>query len=366
MIDDAKPDMLPAQCDLFAQSGCAASDKCTYVHDTDSPTVTGHIGCAPNGTVADKGSCSFSSAPNGYDNCVKGDLCIDGVCSKVCDPMAATNTCGTSAMCGAVAEPPSAGICIAGCDPLADNIFKAGGTKPGTACAAGQGCYGVPSSNPNARTRFTCLNDTHFTANRLTHRSVCDSSSACGPIGGGVYLNGCSQGYVPFLLETTGSTTVVCTALCKPMHCSRNSCGTNAAPAQGAAPHQCNNTYRDGTFDVVTSTNNGDHCTFSWIFEMDGNKLPKSATSDTLGFCIDHKLYNTGIDKNADGAIDQYPPCSDLLIVEPDPTRYNAIEFGCVDSVTAAVVTELTGKPPVSRALELRLPYSWQAPPQIR
>src|SRR5678810_287213 len=36
-------------CDVLHQTGCAASEKCTWIIDQATPTRLGHIGCAPQG-----------------------------------------------------------------------------------------------------------------------------------------------------------------------------------------------------------------------------------------------------------------------------------------------------------------------------
>ncbi|HEY5923720.1 MAG TPA: hypothetical protein VIV11_18690 [Kofleriaceae bacterium] len=343
-FEDA-PDVLPAQCDFYAQTGCATGQKCTYIHDTDMPQLTGHIGCAPNGTVADKGACTYSAAPNGFDNCLKGSLCTTGTCSRICNPMAA-NTCGANASCAAIAEPQGAGICLETCSPLDDNIFRAGGTKPGTACVATQGCYGQLKDDPANPTRFSCAADLHIT-NRVVHRSPCDSASGCANGSGNPYLNGCSQGYQPMLRESSFVTSVVCIAFCKPATCYSGNCagGNNAA---GLSPHACNTTNAEGTFDPATATNNGDHCMFSWWFEQTATGIARSATSDTVGFCVNHKRYK--YDSDGDTVLEatdaDFPLCASAPLAL-------AVTFGCVDSLTAGF--PFTGKKPLGT--ELRLPY---------
>src|SRR5207253_4188864 len=59
-------------CNVLTQTGCNAGQKCTWIIDQATPSV-GHIGCAPNGSVATGGACLSTMPPNGYDNCVKGN-----------------------------------------------------------------------------------------------------------------------------------------------------------------------------------------------------------------------------------------------------------------------------------------------------
>jgi hypothetical protein len=341
------PDGPPAQCDVFAQTGCPATQKCTWILDSDT---TSHIACVANGTVADKGACTFSNATIGYDNCVKGSFCFNNVCATICNPMNATNTCGASAACTAYSAPEGAGACIPVCNPLDDNTFRSGATKPGTACTAAQGCYGSPSSTSGNPTKFQCASDLHIT-NRVVHRAQCTSSNMCASSQSFPYLNGCSQGYIPLMRENTTSTTIVCVAMCKPANCYSGNCtvaGVTAAP--GVAPHACNTTNAEGTFDPASSTNNGDHCMYSWIFELDASMLVRSATSDTVGFCVNHKMYQ--YDSNQDGTPDtNWPLCASLPLT--NSTGPSAPEFGCVDTATAGV--QFTGKK--KPLIDLRLPY---------
>jgi hypothetical protein len=350
-MNDAGVDAPPAQCDVFAQTGCPANQKCTWISDgASTPTFT--IGCVANGTVADKGACSFSSGPLSFDNCVKGSFCFAGLCATICNPMNATNTCGSTAACTGYSDPPGAGACVPTCNPLDDNSFRQGASKPGTACTAAQGCYGVPSTTSGNPTRFQCAPDLHIT-NRAVHRTRCEVANTCASAGG-PYVNGCSQGYMALLRESTTSTTIVCIAMCKPSNCYSGNCPS----AAGVAPHACNTTNAEGTFDPATTANNGDHCMYSWFFENDAGNVVLSPTSNTVGFCVNHKLLQ--YDTNADGVPDSnLPLCASLPLMGNTDPPYNAGDWGCVDTATAGV--QFTGKkrPP---AIDLRLPYGWQPP----
>lgn len=308
-----------------------------------------HIACVPNGTVADKGACTFNNSPLGYDNCLKGSFCFGGSCATICNPMNATNTCGAAASCTAYSDPTGAGACVPYCNPLDDNAFKTGGTKPGAICTAAQGCYGMPSSDSTNRTKFQCANDLHLT-NRVVHRTQCTQANTCASANSSPYLNGCSQGYLPLMRESQLVTTIVCVAMCKPANCYQNNCQNQSPP--GVAPHACNTTNAEGTFDPATLSNNGDHCMYSWVFEIDGGgTFARSPTSDTLGFCVNHKMYQ--YDSDNDGTPEtNWPLCATLPLT--NPTGVAAPDFGCVDSVTAGV--QFTGKKKPS-PIDLRMPY---------
>jgi hypothetical protein len=79
-------------CDVLAQTGCMTGQKCSWIDDS---ATAGHIGCAPDGTVALGGACAHGAfGATGYDNCMKGTVCIAGHCDTIC-----SNT------------PPFAGVC---------------------------------------------------------------------------------------------------------------------------------------------------------------------------------------------------------------------------------------------------------------
>ena len=263
---DAAIDAPPGPpCDLFMQTGCSASEKCTYIRDQMN-METYHVGCAPSGAVANGGACTFTPNADSYDDCLKGSFCYIGKCTTLCD-LTAADSCGSAAVCGGIAELAGAGKCIARCNPLDDNIFKTGGTKPGSACASNEGCYGAMSGDISKPTTFTCAENFNSTE-RLVHRTQCTDATRCS-LNGVVFLNSCSPGYEPMLKESTAVSTTICVAFCKPAPCYQGNCGTNGANAAGALPHRCSTTDADGTFDTATATNNGEHCAYSWFWELD-------------------------------------------------------------------------------------------------
>ncbi len=343
-----------ATCDVLAQTGCTTGQKCTWIEDQTMPVLIGHVGCAPNGTVATGGSCTYGApGATGYDNCVKGDVCNSGKCKTICDLNGGAPMCGSAASCtayGGLFDDTGAniaGVCDASCDPLADNDILGSGHKPGSACGSDQGCYGYPNYSPP--THWACAHEVNPT---LTHRSACTSANGCENANGSPYLNGCAQGYEPLVADSTGSNTIVCVALCKP---GNTYMGNTCQHPAGESPHACDSTDARGTFNTATATNNGDHCVYSWMFELDGSgNLVRSPTSDTVGFCLDHSKYQ--YDSNGDGTPDAvWPLCSTLPLTAAGSNDPTAGEFGCVDSMTAGV-TAANHAPH-----DLRLPYSYRA-----
>src|ERR1700760_2960773 len=79
---------------------------------------------------------------------------------------------------GGVTGTPDGGVAGGkACDPLADNRFGSGAPgdpiapKTGSACDAGEGCYGTPSEISGQPTQFFCGPEKNP---GLVHRSTCD------------------------------------------------------------------------------------------------------------------------------------------------------------------------------------------------
>jgi hypothetical protein len=235
---------------------------------------------------------------------------------------------------GLAGEPVAAGVCDAKCDPLADNDFLGSGQRVGSACRSTQGCYDSPAWLTG--TRWVCQHELNAS---LVHRSECTLTNGCDNDAGNPRLDGCAQGYAPLVRDTTGASQIVCVAMCMPGNTYSGNPGTQY-PA-GQAPHACNTTDARGTFNTATDTNNGDHCMYSWLFEIDEqNNFVRSPTSDTVGFCIDHSKYK--YDSNGDGLTNgsdaNWPLCSSLLDGSGSGGDVRAADFGCVDTAHAGLM----------------------------
>lgn len=323
---DASVDAAQSECDPVAQTGCEAGNKCTWIK-----SGTPHLGCAPSGAASIGRVCKRDAA-NGTDDCVAGGICsATGVCASICDPTAG---CLTTANCvveqTTIAEPY--GFCQYTCDPLADNDFDGYApvlSKTGTGCGSdvNRGCYGSPSRGTPPVTSFECV----WGPGGYFHRTFPQTGN------GVLYLNSCSPGYLPLLIERTGSSTAICVAMCKPANCYAGNCGTNDENHLGLAPHRCNDIDRRGTFDTSPGA---EHCQFAWPYEVDAATMTflKSVFSDTLGFCYDHSKYL--YDSDGDNMRDSPTPrCADLQdgfgsgTNPADPlTYFGAADLGCVDS----------------------------------
>ncbi len=355
-------------CNPLTQAGCSSGEKCTWVIDTLTPQYSGRVACAPSGTAQLGDACMFGApGATGYDNCSVGLVCGNyrgdsGTCKTICDQQGGTPLCGSGRACvtyqGLFATsqfgPQAAGVCDVACDPLADNDFDGSGSMTkGSGCGSSPtaGCYGSPSYGTPPVTAWTCTNDINYDTAQplgLRHRVICSEANNCADPGPTRYLNSCNQGHLPILYESTGSTSIICVAMCKPLTCYAGNCGVNAANRGGAAPHRCNASDRVGSFTAT------EHCQFLWWREVDdsGNLLP-SPTSDTVGFCFDMSKYryDSNGDNKADSSDQMLPNC-DLLQAgfgsgsnRADPlTFFGAADLGCVPSPMPAI-----GKPRIPR-----------------
>jgi hypothetical protein len=351
-------------CNPLTQAGCATGEKCTWLMDALMPQYVGHVGCAPDGTAAAGDSCMFGApGASGYDNCAKGTVCGNyrggtGTCKTVCDQQGGTPMCDASHVCVTYSglfstgdtTPASGGVCDLACNPLEDNDFDGSGSdaKGSNVCgsAASVGCYGYPSYGTPPATGWSCTNDINFEQSQpigLRHRVECTEANNCADPGPTIYVNSCNQGYLPLLYEKTGSTTIICVAMCKPAVCYMGNCGTGSPPAnrQGVAPHKCTATNRVVGPNVTSMAT--EHCQYMWWREVDdsGNFL-QSATSDSLGICFDMKQYSydSNGDNKVDTSDDQLPNCDTLVGSGfgsgSDPatasTYFGAADLGCVSS----------------------------------
>jgi hypothetical protein len=310
-------------CSPLTQAGCPADDKCTWAHTTSNP---GYVSCVLDGTVPVGGACTYTSRPTCQptgtvvaDDCVRGSVCVDGTCKAICDNAGGDPACDDQHACvvypglfsTGASSPAAAGVCEPACDPLADNDFLGNGVR-GSACAAGSGCYGDISRATAPRTEFGCMPDGDAA---LVNRSTVAMPAT----------NSCAEGYLPIVHATTGSTTIVCVAMCAPGDTYLGNPGAQAP--LGRPPHRCATTDARGVFGTH------EHCMYAWRLE----ELP-SPFGDAVGVCIDHAQYH--YDSNGDGTVDgsdaTWPDCEDLPLG-------SAAELGCVSTTTAGT---LPAEPP--------------------
>ncbi|HTJ44676.1 MAG TPA: hypothetical protein VL463_21370 [Kofleriaceae bacterium] len=293
-------------CNPVAQSGCDAGEKCSWVRiQATATTQIGQLGCVPDGSVAVNGSCTWGAAgaATGYDNCVKGNICLassrtdkaTGVCLGICDTTAAAGAagaCATNYACGRyvnffqnAGDPATTtGLCDPTCDPLTQKRDFDAGSASGDHCGGPldanqkptKTCIGFPSSDANP-SDFTCGNvlDATKTAGTYAYDTTL----------GGVFANSCAAGSIPLLYDNTASAQaqdemkILCVAYCKPADTSTAA----TTQAGGISPNTC----------AAAGTGGSHQCLYWWGLEYDssGNPTPKNKWSDTLGYCFDYTNY---------------------------------------------------------------------------
>lgn len=294
-----------AACNPVAQTGCGAGQKCAWF------SVGGGVGgngCAPVGAKAAGQACTIGpdGATTGYDDCAAGLSCVSGECRAICD-LTTEATCSSAQACtryaGVFEDASGLGVCDPTCNPLSQVRLTDGAAACGSPdpLAPTLGCYGTPSQDTHP-TRFQWAPIPAGAAGR-THRV-----EAYGPSPGSAYLNGCAPGYLPLLRASSGSTTMVCIALCSPLPVSAGS----TAGLGGQAPHTC---------AAAGATGAGEECLYWWWLEDPAT--PISVSSNGLGFCFDHTQYET-----SPGVA--YPSCTTLSTSDTDLNGTpDWLEYGC-------------------------------------
>ena len=345
------PDAAIAGCNVLLGTGCNVGERCTWVHSTeptpDAPAL-GANSCVPDtGTVATGGACVYGAAgETGFDNCMKGNICVHKTCKLICDNNGGTGpACPAMSACvtydslfansGATTTP--AGACDPSCNPINDNDFDGSGTrftKTGSACGSDPvtGCYGNISSSHT--TFFTCSTPVTGTET-LTHRSVIPMAKQ--------FLNACMSGYgIAFAGDATGSMNIDCYAFCTPGDAYMGNTATQLP--NGVMPHRCSNNDALGVFGGTpnpTNNSNGEHCMYSWRFEVDTTgMLHQSPTSDTVGICWDHTKYM--YDSTGSGTANTVvEPCTTVPIaVGTGVMTSSAVALGCVKTSLIPVMAD--------------------------
>lgn len=272
-------------CDPLTHAGCNTDQRCTWIVDG----TTGHLGCVPDGTVAEGGSCTVGpSGPTGYDDCSRGLVCANGTCRRAC-ALAGGAGCNATQACVAYVglfEPDTYGACLETCDPITQQ------RPDGSSCGAGRGCY-------------VLFGDTETVA-------LCAGAGTV-PIGsditGTAFANSCVPGGLP--VPHPNGTGSYCTAFCAPVETSTAATGSPG----GMAPHSC------GDVGLTSS-----ECLFAWFLSPSPAPDPRL---DHFGYCFDR----TGrmIDTDGDGTPDApWPSCTTLAPTDTDGdgVREN-VELGC-------------------------------------
>ncbi|HEU0031657.1 MAG TPA: hypothetical protein VFQ53_13550 [Kofleriaceae bacterium] len=326
-------------CNPLTQTGCNAGEKCTWIVDQDTPTEIGHIGCTPDGTVAVGGACTVGPAgPQGFDDCVKGSVCVAAECKTICDPQMV----GTASGCDAqhscsrysglfdMGGTTVAGACDPTCDPLDQNLLAGAGAT--AACGStnpsmpNKGCYTFDFNS------FSCAPVGMSTLTKTDRVEPVLSPS------GNPFVNGCAPGYVPFFFESSTSMKVLCTGLCASDNISNvaaekaNDTGVDArtaklvtSPAPAVGDGLC-------VAGKKGSTSGGtENCVMLWSFLTDANGNPgPSPYNETVGVCFAFTQFM--YDSNGDMTPDKtFPNCNTLPKRSAATTGQDddAADFGC-------------------------------------
>lgn len=299
-------------CDPIAQTGCMASEKCTWLVDIDADSAKmteeiGHIGCAPAtaGDIADGGACDDAKAGtnNGADSCAKGELCIARKCKPLCDPQATgvlvAGACKTNFACTTYAGvftvsggPASAGVCEPACDPLTQQLKV--GTTNIDACGAADPT--MPDSRTGTGGACVPTGDRSVWACAPTFPDLYGKTDYKDPFlnpAKAPYPNGCAAGFLPLFVDMEGSMHAVCNGICAPLKTDKvlgatdpvNQGDPNALVklVNEAAPKAGNGVCVEGKKGSTIAGTHGEDCRFWWaLFQTDET----SPYNDTVGFCF--------------------------------------------------------------------------------
>jgi hypothetical protein len=315
-------------CNVVAQSGCGANEKCAWTKDPAIPLAQGKLACVPNGTVGLDAACSYGTGASNHDDCGKALACVNGTCKAICDPAAvsglsacdATHACAVYVGVFMSTDGSSfAGVCEPACNPLTqrrltDDAPNCGGTVDTTTSPPqpSRGCYGMPPSMPWPTT-FVCSS-----AGRASNTSdvPCTSGNACAAAIGSPYINGCAPGFLPVLSESQNSSNMICAAVCEPGNTS------SAAPANAAGKV-------GSAYTCPTLGAGGKHeCRFWWWFEKPTS--PVSPNGNAFGICYDYTKYQ--FDSNDDQIPDKPQPSCTVLSATGhtySPTITDTQYWGC-------------------------------------
>lgn len=364
MIIDSGGDDGGALCNPAKQTGCADNEKCAWIQDQLVPTPVGHIGCVPDGTVAEGAAGCGAATGLGADLCVKGSTCI-GSCipGSANNPCMGADTAATTGLCERVCD-VQVSAATSGCDAAMtacsrySSLFTIGGTITFGACdircnpltnvavtgANANHCNDATSVNTNRTCVISgggAMNDgiDAFTCARtpIPARDRKDGADAYGPSetgpnpmpGPDSFSNGCAFGYIPlFFLKDDGTMTVGCTGTCAPLESdSVAKVGvigdvaavgalTGAEPAAGNAVCTATKKGSAPTAGTVTYASGGSgpgqECRFFWSVNHNQTNFLAGRFNDTLGVCNPFSKFKYDNDKNAATPDVMLPACGEL------------------------------------------------------
>ncbi|HWO22370.1 MAG TPA: hypothetical protein VNO30_26610 [Kofleriaceae bacterium] len=350
VIIDSTP--APMLCDPRAQTGCETGEKCATRFLQTEPTELAEIACVPEGIVEIDGSCTYGPAgANGYSNCKSGGECVNGICKQICDHQGGNPKCDTNHACSRyenIFESNNmtvAGVCDPRCDPLTQALAigvktaACGSTDP---AMADNGCFTFDGID------FTCARIP------TAARNLTDRMRGYGPASGGVYINGCAAGYLPLLIEQTGSMVGICSGVCAPAK-TDNTQTTNAAGDPAVAVKLHNKAMPEAGDGVCIVDKKGsaepENCHYMWFYNVTNNMIVDSPYNDTTGVCFAYGKYKVTLN----GVQQGFPKCEQLppAGATPDGIYGRANEWPCVPSTEVAVTAAKKLKNPVMKDFHL-------------
>jgi hypothetical protein len=288
-------------------NGCATGERCIWHFELIAQERTGMFACVPDGSLGFGDACTEASEV-ADDQCGAGLVCLEGTCHESCGfDGSADAACPANFNCmrfdGIYAngdDRPSAGICLLGCDPVAQ--LQADGTP----CGAGEGCYLLTSQTETV--------------------AVCAAAGTIAPgqlITGTAFANSCVPGAQPRRRDQA-TAQVECGGLCRPADVTST---THVADEGGVAPHDCQD--RWGAAPPTDATA-GESCRYWWAREPFDLLSPYS---NTVGWCFKHAIVQ--YDTDGDMVVDApFPRCTTLTtgdVVPPigNPPHNDAQFFWC-------------------------------------
>ncbi|MGE0867264.1 MAG: hypothetical protein AB7P03_01790 [Kofleriaceae bacterium] len=349
------------QCDALTHTGCQPDEKCTWIMDQANP-YTGHLGCAPAGTVQDGCACTTGGpGGTGYDDCAKGSFCVRGTCARVCDLEGASPACGDGTTCTRYADvfraanQSIAGLCDPTCDPLTQCETSATPNACGSTNGAqpDRGCYGFDETSCGRVDPATL--------------SLTDRKAPLTTMDGEPRFDGCAPGFMAFFLESTASMTTLCSGLCA-------AADTDSTPALavnekgdpnafGKLPGDVKPAKGHATCDIgVKGSELSSVCVFAWQFALDddGELLITEQTADKLGICMAVKHFKYDADGNGFPEAD-FPACGSLPPRSSMTTGPfdDAMDWGCYDwtTMTSSALRARSARPrsPLAGAVRIGL-----------
>lgn len=202
-----------ADCNPANNVGCGTGEKCGQLTQSEDPYLT-TTRCLPDGTIGEGEACiqGEAGAATGFDNCVGGLDCNNGICKAICDlgPPAGCRTeseaFGEGFYCQSYNDvfSDNVGLCEPACHPLDENVVD--GAVISGSCSDGTVCTLNSSSGTSA-----CI-ESYSSAAEQTQNEGC-----FGPPSGGCYRAGCASGFAPLLNNTpTDASETHCARYCSP------------------------------------------------------------------------------------------------------------------------------------------------------